>query len=383
MNNVNNTVLVTNPTNIRYLTGFVGLPAQAGVESRDAYLLLHKTKAVLFVSLLYKEEANKVQLKNSFLKKHFPTIQSLHVITLSPENRIAKQLATICEKEGIKTLQFESENLSVSEFTSFTNALPFLTLKPTQNIIETLRMKKFPNEIVSIKKAAKLTDECFTFIQPKIYKGVTESELAWEIESFFRKNGAQLAFSPIVAFGKNSSQPHYVPQGVPLKKNDIILFDIGGRINGYCADMTRMIFVGKPKPEWLQAYNTVLKAQTTALDLLNHHFHLLINESISKNKHMEINGADIDRTCRKIIDDAGLPTYPHSLGHGVGLDIHEAPRLTIHKDATLTANMVITIEPATYLTDKYGIRIEDLLLITNTGIEVLSKSSKNITILTC
>ena len=202
-------LLITTPTNIRYLTGFIG------VESRDAYLLLLPTKTFLFVSPLYKEEATKVQLNNSFLQKHFPKIHSLEVISLSPDNRITKQLQTICEKEGIKNLQFESDNLSVSEFTSFTSALPFLNLKPTQNIIEKLRMKKFPSEIASIKKAVKLTDECFTFIQKKIHKGVTESELAWEIETYFRQAGAQLAFAPIVAFGKNSSLPHYNPETSP------------------------------------------------------------------------------------------------------------------------------------------------------------------------
>ena len=239
-------------------------------------------------------------------------------------------------------------------------------------------MKKFPREITAIRKAANLTDECFTFIQKKIHKGVTESELAWEIETFFRQAGAQLAFSPIVAFGKNSSLPHYSPngQGSTLSENDLILFDFGARVDGYCADMTRMIFIGKSKPEWIKAYNTVLKAQTTALDLLSNHFHLSINESVSK-----LNGADIDQASREIIEDSGLPTYPHSLGHGVGLDIHEAPRLTIHQDATLTADMVITIEPATYIPEQFGIRIEDLIHITHSGIDILSKSTKNITIL--
>lgn len=380
-------LLITTPTNIRYLTGFVG------VEERDAYLLLLPTKTFLFVSPLYKEEATKAQLNNSFLQKHFPKIKSLDICILSSNNKITKQLQTICEKEHIKTLAFESENLTVSEYEMFNKTIT--TLSPTQNRIENLRMKKFPKEIESINKAAKLTDECFTFIQTKIQKDITESELTWEIESFFRKNGAQLAFSPIVAFGKNSSQPHYNPtttgpfdsaqgeQSGILQKQDVALFDFGAKIDGYCADMTRMIFVGKPKSEWIKSYDAVLKAQTAALDLLTQHFHLSINESGAKNKCIEVNGAEIDQASRKIIDNAGLPTYPHSLGHGVGLDIHESPRLTIHQDATLTADMVITIEPATYLTGKYGIRIEDLVLITTTGIEVLSKSSKNITILTC
>lgn len=376
---MNNSIFITNPTNIRYLIGFVG------VERRDAYLLLLSTKAFLFVSSLYTQEAKKMQLNNSFLQKHFPKIQSLDVHILSSDNRITKQLATLCKKESIQNLQYESDDLTVSEYTSFKNALPSLTLIPIQNVIETLRMKKFPHEIASIKKAATITDKCFTYIQTKIKKGVTESQIAWDIETFFRKAGAQLSFSPIVAFGPNSALPHYatVGQGSTLSGNEIILLDFGARVDGYCADMTRMIFVGKPKLEWIKAYDTVLKAQTTAIDLLSHHFHLSINESGVKNKGIEVNGAEIDQICRKILEDAGLPSYPHSVGHGVGLDIHEAPRLTIHQDSVLTTDMVVTVEPATYMAGDFGIRIEDLVYLTNSGISVLSKSTKGIVVLTC
>lgn len=371
-NNIDS-LLITTPTNIRYLTGFIG------VESRDAYLLLLPTKAFLFVSQLYEEEAKNIQLNNSFLQKHYLRIKSLDICILSSNNKITNQLQTICKKEHIKTLAFESENLTVSEYEMFKKIIP--TLSPTQNHIEILRMNKFPNEITSITKAAKLTDEGFTFIQHKVHKGVTESELAWEIESFIRNKNAQLAFSPIVAFGKNSSMPHYQSSGVRLQSSDIILFDFGARVDGYCADMTRTIFVGKPKPEWIRAYSAVLKAQTAALDLLTQCFHLSINESGTENKGIEINGAEIDQASRIILENTGLPTYPHSLGHGVGLDIHEAPRLTIHHDTTLSPDMVITIEPATYIPNEFGIRIEDLIHITDSGIEVLSKSTKNITIL--
>lgn len=367
-------IFITNPTNIRYLTGFVG------VEQRDAYLLLLETKTYLFVSPLYQEEAKNIQFKNSFLQKHYPNIQTIEVIVLTPDKRITKQLQTICERDHVNNLQFESENLSVAEHISFKTALSPVILTPTQNIIETLRVKKFPSEIISIKKAAKLTDDCFTFIQTKIQKGVAESALAWEIETFFRKHGAQLAFSPIVAFGKNSSMPHYsntsggakknqaclpARQGSALKLNDIILLDFGAKVDSYCADMTRMIFVGKPKPEWIKAYKTVLFAQQIAIDKLSSF----------------VSGTEIDRASRKILEDAGFPTYPHSLGHGVGLDIHEAPRITIHQDSVLSPSMVVTIEPATYIPNQFGIRIEDLLLITNAGIEVLSKSSKDVIIL--
>ncbi len=360
MHSDTDSLLITNPTNIRYLTGFVG------VEQRDAYLMLLPTKAFLLVSPLYQEEAKIVQFNNSFLKKQFPKIKTLDINILTPDNRITKQLTNICANEKIQTLSFESENITVSEYEGFKSVVP--TLSPTQNVIEKLRVGKFPNEITSIKKAAKLTDDCFTFIQTKIQKGVTETDLSWEIETFFRKNGAENAFSPIVAFGKNSSQPHYMTPASargPLAEKSIVLLDFGARVNGYCADMTRMIFVGKPKPEWIKAYNTVLLSQQTAIDNLS----------------SSVSGAEIDRSCRKIIEDAGLPTYPHSLGHGVGLEIHEAPRLTIHNDVTLTKDMVITVEPATYIPNEFGIRIEDLVHIKDNEIAVLSTSTKEVIIL--
>lgn len=354
-------LFITNATNIRYLTGFVG------VESRDAYLLLLETKAFLLVSPLYEEEAKKVLLQNSYLTHHFPTIKALDVNILTPDNRIGRQLQTICEKEGIEDLQFESDNLSVSEYDAYQKFLPSLILTPTQNIIEALRMKKFPQEIASITNAAKLTDDCFTYIQTKIKKGVTESELAWDIETFFRNAGAQLAFSPIVAFGPNSALPHYSPvgQGSTLSENDIILFDFGARVDGYCADMTRMIFVGTPKKEWLDAYQAVLDAQTTALTSIT----------------TTCSGKSADQAARDVLEKTNLPLYPHSLGHGVGLDIHETPRLTIHQDNKLVAGMIITVEPATYIAGDFGIRIEDLLYISETKTEVLSKSTKDVIIL--
>lgn len=356
---ITSSLFITNPTNIRYLTGFVG------VEQRDAYLLILSTKAYLFVSQLYQEETKHISLKNSFLARHFPNIQSLEICILTQNNRITKQLETIAQKESIQALSFESDNLSVFEYTAFKNALQTVPLTPTTGVIETLRIQKFPSEIASITNAAKLTDECFTFIQTKIKKGVTESALAWEIETYFRKAGAQLAFSPIVAFGENTSKPHHQSSGVRLQSSDIILVDVGAKIDGYCADMTRMIFVGKPKDEWLNAYKAVLDAQTAALTSISH------NRS----------GKLADQAARDVLEKTTFPIYPHSLGHGVGLDIHEAPRLTIYQDASLKPHMVVTVEPGTYTAGQFGIRIEDLVLITDSGIEVLSKSTKDVIML--
>ena len=355
-------IFITNATNIRYLTGFVG------VESRDAYLLLLETHAYLFVSGLYETEAKKIRLENSFLQKHFPAITKIEIRILSANNRIAKQLSAVCLQEDVDTLSYEADDVTVLEYTAFKNVLSPITLSQSKNPTESLRTKKFSSEIDSITKAAELTDECFTFIQTKIHPGVTEGSLAWEIESFFRNNGAQLAFSPIVAFGTNTALPHYMPQGAgkTLEASDIILLDFGARVDGYCADMTRMLFMGTPHKEWLAAYRAVLAANERAIGAL---------------ANGEKSGLALDRLARDIITNAKLPDYPHSLGHAVGLDIHEAPRLSIYQDAKISPRMAITIEPATYIPNEFGIRIEDLVYMKETGISVLSKSTKDVIIL--
>lgn len=335
-----NTMLITNPTNIRYLTGFVG------VEERDACLLLTKSQKFLFIKSLYIEQAN--QLSNS------------QIIQLS-NNPISKKLAKLCEKLKIQKLGFEEVNLTVAELTKLQKVLTGVILVPTQNRIEKLRQIKRPDEIANIKKACAITDACFDFIIKKLKPGVSESEIAWEIETFFRNNNATSAFSPVVAFGKNSSQPHHQSDETVLTNNDLILLDFGARVNGYCADMTRVVFIGKPKDEWIRAYDTVMEAQKKALELL---------------AHGERHGATLDATAQEVIAVAGLPPYPHNLGHNIGLDVHEGPRLSVKKDEQLLPDMVFSIEPGVYSHGRYGIRVEDLIRLTDTGIQVLTRSPK-------
>ena len=368
--NTTGILLVTNPTNIRYLTGFVG------VDTRDAYLLLTKNQIYLFTNSLYREQAKQLK-KSSWFMVHG---SSLHTIEISRDNPFTKRLANILEQENIKKLGFEEADVTVAEHNKLKKELKGVTFVPTKNRIEEIRMIKRTDEIEKIRRAARITDECFTYILTRLRIGVTESEIAWEIETFFRNNGAQSAFSPIVAFGKNTSQPHYMPfdsaqgkQSTKLKDHDVALFDFGARVNGYCADMTRVVFVGKPKSEWINAYETVLAAQQKALDYL---------ASCSRpGLEFTASGAMADKIARKSIEKSGFPPYPHSLGHAVGLEIHEAPRLTIKKNAMLKPGMVITIEPGVYIEGAYGIRIEDLVLLKKNDIEIVSKSKKVLIIL--
>ena len=323
-------IFITTPTNIRYLTGFVG------VDTRDAYVLLTKNKTYFFTNSLYMEQAKK-----------------LSPIQISEDYPISKALQDL----KITTLEFEENNLTVGEYNKLAK---LFTLVPAQNRIEKLRQIKRPDEIASIRLAANLTDQCFKFITRRIRPGITESRLALEIEGFLRSRGAECAFPPIVAFNEHSSQPHYHVRSVdPLRRGSLILLDFGAKIHGYCADMTRVVFIGPPKAEWKAAYQTVLAARQKVLDLL-----------AGGQRH----GAVLDAAARKVIAEAGLPPYQHSLGHNIGLDVHEGPRLNMKKNENLLSNMVFSVEPGVYLPGRYGIRVEDLVRLTDTGIEILTKS---------
>lgn len=362
-------LLISHPINIRYLTGFMGVSP----EERDAFVLLTQNQLFLFTNSLYIEAARKLsnnpisQLSNNPIK----------IVEISRENPLSKKLAITLKENKIKRLEFEEADLTVVEYKKLKATLKKVALIPIQNRIEDIRKIKREDEIENIRSAAKLTDACFDWIIGKIKPGVTEGQISWEIESFFRKHGAQNAFSPIVAFGKNSSQPHYQTSDIKLKTSDIILLDFGARVNGYCSDMTRVVFVGEPNNEWKRAYEVVLQANHLATSELDDMFTSLYMTK----KPVIDNGAPLDRWIRDDIKKAGYLPYPHSLGHGVGLDIHEYPRLTYKHDSKLLPGMVITIEPGIYVEGCYGIRIEDLVLLKKDGIEILSRSSKKLTIL--
>ena len=361
-------LFVSDSVNIRYCTGFHG----ASPGEREAFLLILADKAFLFVNSLYAERAKDRQWLHGYMVLWLKDRTTFQTRTFSREVPFTTLLRKLCVHESIKRLGYEEANLTVAEFGKLKKSLSDLHLVPTNNRVESLRMIKRDDELALIRRAAKLTDRCFDALLGRLKPGVTETELTWEIESFFRKAGASSAFSPIVAFGRNTSQPHY--QGTRdkgqvsrLKKNDIALLDFGALVGGYCADMTRVVFIGKPGSEWKRAYQTVRTAQMQALEYLNS----IPNPS----------GAQADRIARKVIRNEGFSPYPHSLGHAVGLEIHEAPRLTRKKDVMLKPNMVVTVEPGIYIGGSYGIRIEDLVCLKKQGIDVLSHSSKTITIL--
>ena len=232
-------------------------------------------------------------------------------------------------------------------------------------MIEKLRAVKDNEEIYKIKKACEITDKCFNHLLEFIKVGKTEKEIAFEIEMFFRKNGAEgLAFNPVVAIGENSADPHWKPSDRAVQTADPILIDMGCKYQGYCSDMTRTIFMGCILEEMKPVYDLVLKNQLYTIKEIKEY-------------------ASIKTISQMVENDFRLYNYDliHSLGHSIGLETHEMPYINSKNDTFLKENMVIASEPGIYVPEKYGIRIEDTILVEKNGCTVLTKSPKNYVII--
>lgn len=233
-------------------------------------------------------------------------------------------------------------------------------LVETEHIIEKQRMIKDQEEISSLEKACEITDNCFQYILTYIKPGMTERQIADEIEEYYKKRTEGLSFETIVASGENTSKPHAVPTDRKIQENDIITIDMGCKVNGYCSDMTRTFFVGEPTEEMKKVYDIVLNNQKFAIEQYK-------------------DGANARQITKMIENDFKLNGYNliHSLGHGVGLEIHELPFMSYRYDTSLRENMVVTDEPGIYIPGKFGIRIEDTIQITKFGCISLTNSEKN------
>lgn len=335
--------LVTDQNNIAYLTGFPGL----NPGEREGFFYTTRNRAFFLTFPTY---------FGLFKDKESQFI----TLNITKDKRLYDHLNDIIFSEKLRTLAVEEDNLSLSEFESLRRKID-IKFKYTKGVLENLRLIKEDYEIDLIKKAAKLTDETFNFIKSKIKKGISGKEIALKIEFFIKRKKADIAFEPIVAFNDNAAIPHYIPSfSCKLKTNSLILLDFGAKISGYCSDMTRVIFFGSPKNRWVKIYETVRNSQELALKRLK--------PGIS---------TDIpDKIARDYIKSQGFPDYPHGLGHGVGLAIHESPRLRSDNPQKLLKNMVVTVEPGIYMPGDCGVRIEDLVLLKREGIEILSKSPK-------
>jgi Xaa-Pro aminopeptidase len=252
----------------------------------------------------------------------------------------------------------------VATLEGFKRDFPTLEFVSTTGVFENLRRRKTPEEIGLIRKAAELADRGFGHILPLLKPGIQEIEVALELEYFLRKNGSEgLAFATTVASGERSAMPHGGASERTVQQGELVTLDFGCVVGGYCSDMTRTVAVGKVSDELRSIYQAVLEAQTLAL------------EAVGSGKR----GQDLDALARNHLASRGYGEhFTHGLGHGVGLFVHEGPSLNQTSQDTLEASNVVTIEPGVYIPHLAGCRIEDLVLVTQNGQEVLSKSPKHL-----
>lgn len=346
--NSTDSLFLSDQHNVSYLTGFSGLSP----NEREGFFLVTKKSAYLLTFPTY----------FGMYKGKNDTFQTL---CITSTKRLSDHLSEILKKDSCKNMGIEKQNLTLSEFESLQKKLTVLMIQ-TENIVEKLRIIKSEEEITKIKKAARIADETFTSILPLIKEGISEKKLAVSIESSIKMETEDVSFSPIVAFDQSAAIPHYMPNpNVIAKKQSLILLDFGAKYNGYCSDMTRVVFIGTPKASDKKIYDTVLEAQKKALNALV----------------PGVTGAKIDGIARTIIENAHFPVYQHGLGHGVGTAIHEDPKLRQDSVDVLQENMVVTVEPGIYIEGSCGVRIEDLVVLRKDGAEILSHSSKELIIL--
>lgn len=339
--------LVSSKSNIFYLSGF-----NRFLEDHDGYLLVTQKTAQLITSPLYTHA----------VKKFSP---NLAILEMSPNTWYSQLVKKIATQENLKTIGFEERDLRVSEY--FDLEEEKLTLKSVS--LRNLREQKNKDEIAATEEACELTDKTFDHILSFVKEGITELQLAEEMQSFLKKQNADIGFPTIVAFGAHSAVPHHMTSDEKLQKNSFVLFDFGVTYDNYLSDMSRTVFFGKPKNEQIQLYETVRKSQEAAIAY------------IEKNVTEEIFTKDVDALSRKVIENAGFPTYPHALGHGVGLEVHEAPTISLYSPEKLLENMIFTLEPGIYVPEMGGVRIEDVYVLQENKLRQLTKSSKELIVL--
>lgn len=360
--------LICSTSNIFYLSGF-----NRFLVEHDGYLLVTPTDSYLITSPLYTEA----------VKKYTP---DLSILETSGDIWYGQHIKKIVDTENLKTIGFEETDLRVSEFLDLEEQK--LTLKSVS--LRYLRAQKEKEEIEKIKKASEITDKTFEAIIQYVKENVTELALSEKMSEIIKSLGGEVGFPTIVAFGPHSSVPHHMTSSEKLFKNSFILFDFGARYEGYVSDMSRTIFFGKPTNEQIKLYETVRAAQEKAMEYISSQ---LLVDSSQKEKSSTINneqitnnqallyGKDVDQIARDIIHKENFVSYPHALGHGVGLEVHEAPTLSAYSKEQLSENTVFTIEPGIYQAGLGGVRIEDVYTIQDNKLEQLTNSSKDLIVI--
>ena len=337
--------LITSDVNRRYFTG---------MKSSDGLVLAFPEKAYLLIDFRYIEKARN-------------TVTSAEVIELK---KLQPQMSELLKKHGVSKVSVESDTMTIRQLNSYKHTFREVTFDDSNALsdaVKKLRMTKDDEEISYIRKAQEIAETAFEELLRFIRAGVTEREITLELNRLMFFYGAEdLSFETIALAGANTSMPHGVPSDKKVGEGEFVLLDFGAVWNGYHSDMTRTVCVGKPSEEMEKVYNIVLEAQLAALEAAR----------------AGITGRELDRISRDIIEKAGYGEYfGHSLGHGVGQEIHEYPTLSPKKSQTLKNGMVFTIEPGVYIDGKFGIRIEDTVVLENGKVKRLYTDDKKLLIL--
>ena len=339
-------LLISAPENRRYLSGFVG---SAG------YLIISQSDAVLATDFRYIEQAGH-------------QAPDFRVARVSGPN--LNWFSQILAETGISRLGFESDDLTVAIHRRLSQKLKEhnsqaatrISMVATAGITEQIRATKESEEIASLQRAIDISDGAMDAVTPTIQPGQTEQEVAWRLEVAMRELGAEaLAFDIIVGSGPNAALPHHRAGERVIEEGEPIVIDMGAKYNGYCSDLTRTVILGEPDETFIKVYDTVLAAQQTAM--------VTVQPGMT--------GCEADHLARKVIEDAGYGEhFGHSLGHGVGLAVHERPVAGPSAQGKLEEGMAFTIEPGIYISGWGGVRIEDIVLMQKDGVKQLSKAKK-------
>lgn len=337
-------LLIESAENRRYLSGFTG---------SFGFLVITKEKAFLLTDSRYQEQA-KMETKG------------IEIVLLS-RYTIEHSIAIICRENKVDVLGFERNRISYELYDGLAAYFGRPNLRPIQNLVEGYRAIKDDEEIALLREAERIGDEAFNNILPLIKPGVEEREIALELDYQMRKLGASgNSFDSIVASGYRGALPHGLASDKKIESGDLIVMDFGCVYKGYCSDMTRTVGVGAVGEKEREVYQAVLKTQLTCLEAIK----------------AGVVGKDIHMLAEKVIADAGYgPYFGHGLGHAVGLEIHETPCFNRAEKKKIQAGTCITVEPGIYLPNQFGVRIEDMIVVTEEGYENLTHSSKDLLLL--
>lgn len=333
--------LISAIDNVRWVSGFSG---------SSGFVLLTPTSAVFVSDSRYREQARE-------------QVRAMPVEIYANPTTASEAIAGAAKNLGVAELGFESEHVTFATHDSWKKNLNGIALRPVQDLADSLRMKKSDEEIAKVREACAIADSCFEHVQRMLQAGVTEYDIALDMEFFIRRQGCKLAFEPIVVSGKRSARPHGEPSEKKLERGDFVTMDFGASVDGYNSDVTRTVVIGEATARQKEVYEAVLEAQTASIAAI-------------KPGAM---ARDVDALSREILQKQGLDKFfGHGLGHGLGRVVHDVGKMNATSTDVFEPGQIWTVEPGVYIEGFGGVRIEDDILVTETGCDVLTHCTKKL-----